>query len=78
MYTQGKWTKFNDRIEVSGQFHDIVICRMENIREKSANQKLIAAAPDLIEALKGLMRTIPMGFQNEFTEQAKAAISKAE
>lgn len=45
--------------------------------EDKANAKLIAAAPELLVALQGLLKTIPLGFSNEFTQLAKESINKA-
>jgi hypothetical protein len=45
--------------------------------DRAANAKLIAAAPDLFEALIGLMITLPLGFSNEYTMLSKEAIKKA-
>lgn len=78
-YTKGKWTKFNDRIEVQGQFHDTVICRLERIKEKDANQSLISASPDLLEALKVCYKSLcTYGSHPIIEKQVENAIRKAE
>lgn len=83
-HTKGEWTKFNDRIEVQGQFHDTVICRVENLREKSANQNLIAAAPDLLDACKSFLELFresdmrPEDECHEIADMMTKAIDKAE
>lgn len=59
-------------------------------REESANARLIAAAPELLEALKGLLATAEFvdagnkrdgeeryGFASSLFEQCRAAIAKA-
>lgn len=46
--------------------------------ENEANAKLIAAAPELLEALQDLVEWVKMGdHEKEFLEAAEAAISKA-
>ncbi len=57
-WTKGEWKSFNGRIESRGQYHDTVICRMEDIGEKEANSHLIESAPALFEALIKAKETI--------------------
>ncbi len=45
---------------------------------RDANARLIAAAPDLLEALKGLLPMWESGVSEPWVEAAKAAIAKAE
>lgn len=50
-------------------------------RESTANGRLIAAAPDLLEALKGFIAAFPLPLhkgEREAIEAAKTAIAKAE
>lgn len=62
-----------------------IICSPVMSGDVEANARLIAAAPDLLEALKALHRNVDMdlcGFWKEstsnFMQQAEAAIAKAE
>lgn len=49
------------------------------IDEGKANAALIAAAPDLLTALRGLVQFFgKTGFTTEFLDEAEAAIAKAE
>jgi hypothetical protein len=53
-FTPGPWTVFNDRIEAwenHPHFH-FVICQMEDLPEKRSNADLIAAAPEMLAALR--------------------------
>ena len=59
-----------------------VVCRMPNKNPKTeANAILIAAAPELLEALNGILDQCDLGEVNEETQPlidaAKAAIAKA-
>ncbi len=56
------------------------ICEMFSPRtreERDANQRLIAAAPDLLEALQGIMAGVAGCQKNSEYEAARAAIAKA-
>jgi len=61
--------------------HEVCVCVMpkwdgERYQELRANARLIAAAPELLEALKGVVRVADRA-TDEF-DAARAAISKAE
>ena len=51
--------------------------RKTSRKEAEANARLIAAAPELLEALRDLLSLHP-GTENKWTQQAQAAIAKAE
>lgn len=76
-HTKGEWS-FGHNVGVySGNTHIADINPVENgFDETLANAKLIAAAPDLLEALK-LMVDVVDGNYSEATDIAKAAIEKA-
>ena len=59
--------------------NDWVICRMTDHAEQRANAQLIAAAPELLDALKVCQVRIFMleGPENPAYEQARDAIKKA-
>jgi hypothetical protein len=78
-FTKGEWF-------VSGGYQIVSMpsqCKITNhvsgwnLDEAEANAKLIAAAPDLFEALIGLMITLPLCFSNEYTMLSKEVIKKA-
>jgi hypothetical protein len=91
-YTPGPWTFLGlvERDEVESwtvQCADkrYVRCEGRTGNEAEANARLIAAAPDLLEALKNLMRTFDECTQPhdheqwvEFVQDAAAVIAKAE
>lgn len=45
--------------------------------EAEANAKLISCSPLLLQSLKDIIRTLPLGFSNEHTVQAEELIKKA-
>ena len=71
--TKGEWKVIGGvilrSIECNGK--QIVVCQG---KEVEANAKLIAAAPDLLEALQGLLLN---GHNNKQIEISKSAIQKA-
>jgi hypothetical protein len=84
-YTKGPWslTEFRGCFAyVSSVYHgDLarVVWRMEDDEhtpECEANARLIAAAPDLLEALKNVIRGVPDTWDGVI--KARAAINKAE
>lgn len=48
----------------------------QTIEEGTAHIKVIKCAPELLEVLSGLMKTLPIGFDNEYKVFAKELISK--
>lgn len=75
-YTKGEWS-FGHNIGVySGETHIADIAAVNNgFNETLANAKLIAAAPDLLEALIEVVRISDRN--HEAWYKAKAAINKA-
>lgn len=87
-HTPGKWTADGWTIHAENAArHDgnsngaicVIVTGGEDAWEEVANARLIAAAPDLLEALKGLVKDCPT---SELLEQrlatGRAAIAKAE
>ena len=64
-HTQGEWFANNCTVTIKGTYAQIAACYPEkgsematnDIREMQANAKLIAAAPDLLAALKALLKS---------------------
>lgn len=81
-HTAGPWAVNEDGFKVEsenehGWVNDgWVVCVTEG-PDKKSNARLIAAAPDLLGALKAL-RDESMGFVPQCAEQVDAAIAKAE
>lgn len=87
-HTPGPWVKTIDRdgdfliSSNSGEYDITTIFQWEDVPDESiANARLIAAAPELLEALDGLIRDHddPMSASTSkwFWDQARAAITKA-
>ncbi len=84
-YTKGNWTiQDKNKYETSHIECGIYrICRIADNREYKANARLIAAAPDMYEALKALCEWLdtddirPNGMYITINE-AKQALNKAE
>lgn len=60
---------------------DIKSAKMENgsmLKEGLANARLIASAPDLLEALKSVVEEYQDGYGLNYIDQVRAAIAKAE
>lgn len=78
-HTQGPWGVKNHGM-VYTMDNMTAICSTDvevgNDEEAQANAKLIAAAPELLEALR-LMLAYPEGCPMDVTTQARAAIDKA-
>jgi hypothetical protein len=88
-YTAGPWHVFRDEINDSDGLTVARVVRFVPLyREQSdANARLIAAAPDLLEALSGMVAVFamnnaePIELRNALQHQmagARAAIAKAE
>ena len=79
-YTKGQWfpVQYANYWEIqAGRFYgDISLTNEENCPDAEANAKLMAAAPELLEALKLLVDVVD-GNYSEATDIAKAAINKA-
>jgi hypothetical protein len=88
-HTKGEWffrRGFDNVISIYGKKTNkkvFEICRligyggvgMDKIEE--ANTKLIAAAPELLEALKELYESLPDGYKHKCLPKVKKAIRKA-
>lgn len=92
MYTKGKWEVVDGAI-LAENINDygnwiIASCERDRTEEDEANLRLIAAAPDLLEACKGVLNTITPSklkgtIRENFSEQVALsqlakAIAKAE
>jgi hypothetical protein len=88
--TQGPWLmkssslgvhKYIDARIGGGLLQEVAVCGpTEQPEQSSANAALIAAAPDLLEALQGLMALLDPdihGSRGSALENARAAIAKA-
>src|SRR3954463_4859424 len=86
-YTPGPWI-YNDLGWIStGGDLDTTICRVSieervdepmAMEEQDANGRLIAAAPDLLDALLGLIHNHVWEVGDRYVAAARAAIAKAE
>ena len=89
-HTPGPWKAFNSikAIGVGSERSDVAWVRFEEYglidtarsqEEDKANARLIAAAPDLLEAIAGLVGCIDHGSESptEKLDAARAAIAKA-
>ena len=69
-YTKGEWEALDNNCVVSGSGFDtsVIVC-CGNTEEAEANAHLIAAAPDMYEALKDMVNWyIKQGFDRELPE----------
>lgn len=83
-FTKGEW---KDIIVSSadGWFHRVIaiegesVCNIttRNTQRAQANAKLIAAAPDLLEALSLLYESLPDGYTSDCLPLVRKAIQKA-
>ena len=69
-------------IEATDYAYDVAVVRTAGNHDNEANAQLIAAAPDLLEALKALLEAVD-DVSDDFgwplaTDKARAAIDKAE
>ena len=92
-HTPGPWTATGDLVQTADHEIDIAVMIALDVgtgkgtiySRREANARLIAAAPELLEALKrcetelrSLWKTQGVGAIFETAEQARAAIAKAE
>jgi hypothetical protein len=80
-HTPGPWfeTKFFDIMDSNGTFIGVAFRRTPG--ERAANTCLIAAAPDLLEATRNLLRHLSENFGDDasvWVREAEAALAKAE
>lgn len=77
-HTPGPWTFDDDYYVVAGEENDI-ICELWS-QDKDANARLIAAAPEMYEALKAINKAFPWNEQmtRPVFDKVHAAIAKAE
>ena len=71
--TKGEWIAFNKRVEA--RCHNVHVTICENVT--GANQKLIVAAPELLEALQIYLNAGSKDQRREASVIAKKAINKA-
>ena len=88
-HTSGPWTVSNSggKAQTGGMRHPQTICTLEISPEVEANAKLIAAAPEILEALNDLIEKVSphiykLGVKKGFSElvsleQARSTIKKA-
>lgn len=89
IHTPGPWTmsrRQNNMIDIQHAMGDVKgaithsLCRVQAreswLEEAAANARLISAAPDLLAALKGVLRVADR--QTDEFDAARAAIAKAE
>ena len=86
-HTPGPWNIFDDEIVASWtdvHVADVALCDGMNPTERQANRHLIAAAPDLLAALKTARRVLEVAcgttapYIREAFKQIDVAIDKAE
>ncbi len=82
-HTKGEW-EYMTVGTVSGFYKKVFsektsICNIttRNFKEAEANAKLIASAPDLLEALIELYDSLPDGYESECLPKVRQAIKKA-
>lgn len=85
-HTPGPWT-LGSRV-ISADTHDtfnVAVALLSSAREapelsedeRAANGRLIAAAPDLLEALEEMVDAVGFGSEDPSVERARAAVVKA-
>jgi hypothetical protein len=80
-HTKGDWkisaiNKLNPTQRIIHKEQGFVIAKIMNIDEAEANAKLIAAAPDLLKALKSAQNILAVNY-NTGTNEIDEAIEKA-
>jgi len=76
-HTPGPWHPAHDQVVTD---NDSLICSLSGLRGPGytqANARLIAAAPELLEALRGLLNALPSATTHPAISAARAAIAKA-
>lgn len=80
-YTPGPWRSYRDRVyaarEDASDFW-VAYCDSPYVRDASANAHLIAAAPELLEALKQAYDDLVLCRTDNAMQIINAAIAKAE
>lgn len=81
-HTKGDWeayySEFFKTFSIHNDLTSTLICHLNSSSEEAeANAKLIAAAPELLEALIALINANPRGVDKKITNQAIEAIKKA-
>ncbi len=74
-HTSGPWNTHGGNIVQDSIGQDIAKCWMVNGAKECANARLIAAAPELLDALRGALFFVPLGTLAR--ERADAAIDRA-
>ena len=83
-YTQGKWEARSNHIYAEDtNLHIADICKASDGEWSEANARLIAAAPELLEALKEIKKLAKFSMigsdkENKILNIAEQAIAKAE
>jgi hypothetical protein len=84
-HTKGPWKAIDVHrgfiIEATDYAYDVAIVRNIGNHDNEANAALIAAAPELLQALKEIVKNCDDGFAvilGSLVEQGRAAIAKAE
>ena len=72
-FTKGPWTWHGDEL-LSQEYKAFILATRRNSRPEGANCQLIAAAPDLYEALQAMLEFPNAGPSHDM---ARAALSKA-
>lgn len=74
--TPGRWIKRGDGIVAPGDIEVAVVVNFQDDKEMDADARLIAAAPELLEALQMIMNG-DFYMPKESADAARAAIHKA-
>ncbi|EOZ5069694.1 hypothetical protein ACQRVR_005202 [Enterobacter cloacae] len=79
--TPGRWIKHGDSIEASGNIEVAVVVNFQEEEMMNADASLIAAAPDLLEALQAMLnKAYKQNWNDQYPDEvskAQEAISKA-
>lgn len=79
-YTPGPWEVFKSHTGtyVLDSAEQAAVCKLEWCMEAEANARLIAAAPELLDALKRLLSNVIVCCDGGALREARAAIDKVE